>query len=224
MPVPLAEKLIARISVVTRRTHDTPEVFQNAVSYFTKNYNLKAKEVKMDSLYDATRAVINLIYSRMKDFKTTMTSGKGKFINEKLEMVKFLFGKSTLSKAPLVALNGSKIKLFLDSSRIPNYEKLVKSWEIEFGSFLDENSILMMPTLPTPAPYHDEMTLFLPSTCYTSIFNVLGFPSTQCPLGLNSNGMPYGIQIVGCKNNDALTIACAVELEKAFGGWKEPSI
>ncbi|GFS75584.1 fatty-acid amide hydrolase 2-A [Trichonephila clavipes] len=203
---------------------DIALALKSAVSYFTKNYYLEAEEVKMDSLYDANRAVINLIYSRMKDFKATLTAGKGNFINEKLEMVKFLLGKSTLSKAPLVALNGSKIKLFLDSSRTPNYEKLVKSWEIEFGSFLDENSILMMPTLPIPAPYHDEMTLFLPSTCYTSIFNVLGFPSTQCPLGLNSNGMPHGIQIVGCKNNDALTIACAVELEKAFGGWKELGI
>ncbi|GFY73208.1 fatty-acid amide hydrolase 2-A [Trichonephila inaurata madagascariensis] len=105
----------------------------------------------MNSLYDANRAVINLIYSRMKDFKATLTAGKGKFINEKLEMVKFLFGKSTLSKGPLVALNGSKIKLFLpDRSRTPYYEKLLKSWTVEFDSFLDENSILLMPTLPIP--------------------------------------------------------------------------
>ncbi|GFQ69864.1 fatty-acid amide hydrolase 2-A [Trichonephila clavata] len=203
---------------------DIALALKSAVSYFTKNYNLETKEVKMDCLYDANRAVTNLILSRTKDMKATLTAGKETFIDEKLEMVKFLFGKSILSKGPLVTLNGSKIKLFVDRSRTPYYEKMVKSWEVEFDSFLDENSVLLMPTLPIPAPYHDEMTLFLPSTCYTSIFNVLGFPSTQCPLGYNSNGMPYGIQIVGCKNNDALTIACAVELEKAFGGWKEPRI
>ncbi|GFS77665.1 fatty-acid amide hydrolase 2-A [Nephila pilipes] len=195
---------------------------ESAVSYFTKSYDLEAKEVKMISLYDANRAAINLIMNGVKDLKATLTAGKGNFINEKLDFVKFLFGKSTLSKGPLVVLNGSKIKLFLDKNKAAYYEELVKSWEKEFDNILDENAILLMPTMPMTAPYHSEITMFLPSSCYTSIFNVLGLPSTQCPLGYNSDGMPYGIQIVGRKNNDALTIACAVELEKAFGGWKDP--
>ncbi|GIY79559.1 fatty-acid amide hydrolase 2-A [Caerostris darwini] len=58
--------------------------------------------------------------------------------------------------------------------------------------------------------------------CYTGIFNVLGLPVTQCPLGFNKEGLPYGIQIVGGKNSDPLTIACAVELEKAFGVLTTP--
>ncbi|GBN72889.1 hypothetical protein AVEN_33772-1 [Araneus ventricosus] len=56
----------------------------------------------------------------------------------------------------------------------------------------------------------------------TSIVNILGLPSVYCPMGFSEQKLPYGIQIVGSKGNDALTIACAVELEKAFGGWKLP--
>ncbi|GFS99420.1 fatty-acid amide hydrolase 2-A [Nephila pilipes] len=194
----------------------------SAVSYFNKNYGLDAKEVKMNSLYDANRAVLNLMLSRVKDLKATLTAGKGNFINVKLDLIKYFFGKSILSQGPLITLNGSEIKLFFDESKAPHYEKLVKSWEVEFDKLLDENTILLMPTLPMTAPYHSEIFMFLPSTCYSSIFNVLGLPSTQCPIGYNSDGMPFGIQIIGSKNNDTLTIACAVELEKAFGGWKAP--
>ncbi|GFT68864.1 fatty-acid amide hydrolase 2-A [Nephila pilipes] len=52
---------------------------ESAVSYFTKSYDLEAKEVKMISLYDANRAVINLIMNGVKDLKPTLTAGP--FVN-----------------------------------------------------------------------------------------------------------------------------------------------
>lgn len=47
-------------------------------------------------------------------------------------------------------------------------------------------------------------------------------PVTQVPLGLNSNGLPIGIQIAATKNRDRHTIAVAEELERAFDGWTPP--
>lgn len=54
------------------------------------------------------------------------------------------------------------------------------------------------------------------------IFNILGLPVTQCPLGLSSDGLPLGVQIVAGKLQDRLSLATALYLEKAFGGWKDP--
>ncbi|XP_045394051.1 fatty-acid amide hydrolase 2 isoform X2 [Lemur catta] len=54
------------------------------------------------------------------------------------------------------------------------------------------------------------------------IFNVLGLPVTQCPLGLNAEGLPLGIQVVAGPFNDHLTIAVAQYFEKTFGGWVCP--
>ncbi|CAL1260760.1 unnamed protein product, partial [Larinioides sclopetarius] len=101
-----------------------------------------------------------------------------------------------------------------------HYENQLKSWINEFNSLLDEDTIMLMPSLPFTAPYHHEGFLLGNNVCYTGIFNILGLPSTSCPIGFNKKGMPIGIQIVGSKNNDPLTLACAVELEKGFGGWK----
>ncbi|GBN72890.1 Fatty-acid amide hydrolase 2-B [Araneus ventricosus] len=99
---------------------------------------------------------------------------------------------------------------------------MIKGLTQEFNDILDEDTVLLLPTAPYVAPYHNGTWPFLLSCCYTSIVNILGLPSTQCPMGFSEQKLPYGIQIVGSKGNDALTIACAVELEKAFGGWKPP--
>jgi fatty acid amide hydrolase 2 len=58
---------------------------------------------------------------------------------------------------------------------------------------------------------------------FSGIFNALELPVTQVPLGLDANGLPLGIQVVGAKGCDHLTIAVAMQLEKAFGGWTPPS-
>lgn len=55
------------------------------------------------------------------------------------------------------------------------------------------------------------------------MFNALGLPVTQCPIGLSRKGLPVGIQIAANKCNDHLTIAVAKEFEKAFGGWVPPN-
>lgn len=57
---------------------------------------------------------------------------------------------------------------------------------------------------------------------FAGIFNTLGLPVTQCPLGLSEEGLPLGVQVVGGKLQDRLTLAVALYLEKAFGGWRDP--
>jgi fatty acid amide hydrolase 2 len=54
-------------------------------------------------------------------------------------------------------------------------------------------------------------------------FNLAGVPVTQVPLGLNEGGLPLGVQVVVGAGRDHLSIAVALELERVFGGWTEPS-
>jgi len=89
---------------------------------------------------------------------------------------------------------------------------------------LGDDGIFIYPTHPTPAPYHNEPLIKPFNFSYSGIFNVLGLPATHCPMGLNSRGLPIGIQVVAGPDQDRLTLAMAVELEKAFGGWVPPSV
>lgn len=58
----------------------------------------------------------------------------------------------------------------------------------------------------------------------SGIINVLKFPATNIPMGLDSSGLPIGLQVVSKENNDRLCLAVANELEKAFGGWVPPEV
>lgn len=65
--------------------------------------------------------------------------------------------------------------------------------------------MFLYPTHPTAAPMHHE-PLFKPfNFSYTAIINVLGLPATACPLGLNKQGLPIGIQVRVDTLHDILT-------------------
>lgn len=60
---------------------------------------------------------------------------------------------------------------------------------------LGEDGIFLYPTHPTAAPLHHEPLIKPFNFTYTAIINVLGLPATACPLGLNKQGLPIGIQV-----------------------------
>ncbi|KAF2350042.1 Amidase signature domain [Trinorchestia longiramus] len=88
---------------------------------------------------------------------------------------------------------------------------------------LSNNGVLLYPSHPTLVPYHRQPFMLPLNFTYTAIFNALGLPVTQVPLGLAANGLPLGIQVVGGLKMDRLTLAVAADLEKAFGGWRCPA-
>ncbi len=87
---------------------------------------------------------------------------------------------------------------------------------------LGKTGVLILPTFTSTAPVHFAPMLRPFDWALTGIFNVLEFPATQVPVGLDTNGLPLGVQVVGAPGNDHLTIAVAMELERLFGGWVPP--
>jgi fatty acid amide hydrolase 2 len=84
------------------------------------------------------------------------------------------------------------------------------------------DGVMLYPSYAEPAPRHRWPLLPPTRWGYTSILNVLRVPSTQVPLGLNRQGLPLGVQVVGIHDHDHLTIAVAEALEEGFGGWVFP--
>lgn len=86
------------------------------------------------------------------------------------------------------------------------------------------NGVLLMPVHPTTAPLHDVPLSRPFNVAYTQLFNALLLPATSVPMGLDSDGMPVALQIVGAAGFDRLTIACGQALEHAgVAGWVPPS-
>jgi fatty acid amide hydrolase 2 len=95
----------------------------------------------------------------------------------------------------------------------------------EMQVLLGNDGVLFFPTFPQSAPYHFWPIIQNPfDYIYCGIFNALGLPSTQCPLGLDRQQLPLGIQCVAARGHDQLTLAVAQEIEQFRGGWVSPSL
>jgi fatty acid amide hydrolase 2 len=89
---------------------------------------------------------------------------------------------------------------------------------------LDPNTIALFPSYTRPAPRH-RSPIFTPlDFAYTAIVNIMEVPATQVPLGLNSKGLPLGVQVLAGHGEDTLSIAVAEVLEEEFGGWTPPDL
>ena len=86
------------------------------------------------------------------------------------------------------------------------------------------DGVLLYPPLPRVAPRHNGT--FVRPWVFTSmfVFNLAGLPVTQVPLGLGRKGLPLGVQVAAAPGRDDLTIAAALELERACGGWVPPRL
>ncbi len=79
--------------------------------------------------------------------------------------------------------------------------------------------VMLYPSYSMPAPRHHQPLLPPIHWGYTAIFNVMETPVTQVPLGLNAEGLPLGLQVVGAHHRDHVTLAVGLALEDAMGGW-----
>ncbi|MBS0421053.1 MAG: amidase [Proteobacteria bacterium] len=90
----------------------------------------------------------------------------------------------------------------------------------EIEDALGNDGVMLYPIAIDVAPRHgvESIQYFR----FAGLFNVLEMPSTQTPLGLGREGLPLGVQVIGGRGQDHLTIAVALALERALGGWVPP--
>lgn len=86
---------------------------------------------------------------------------------------------------------------------------------------LGDEGVLLYPMAVRPAPRHGWGVAS--NFRFTGLFNGFELPSTQVPLGLGEAGLPLGVQVIGSRGRDHVTIAVAVELERVLGGWVPPA-
>jgi fatty acid amide hydrolase 2 len=84
------------------------------------------------------------------------------------------------------------------------------------------DGVMLHPPFARVAPRH-SVTVGRPwLLAPMALFNLLGLPVTQVPLGIGEKGLPLGVQVAAGSGRDHVAIAVALELERAFGGWVSP--
>jgi fatty acid amide hydrolase 2 len=162
--------------------------------------------------------IVNMWTSKIRSVSKTpfvKTLGNGQAIQPFSELIKWVVRKPSYTLPAL--LTAIMDQLPYSNKQMNATIKEMEHLKNVLIKTIGPSGIMLFPSHPTTAPRH-YMPLFTPfSWGYTGLFNVLGFPATQVPLGLDKKGLPTGIQIVSIPGNDHVTIAVAMELEKIFG-------
>ncbi len=153
-------------------------------------------------------------------FRSLMREGREDMLPI-LELLRLPFGKSNYT-FPGLGLAVLEIVPNLMKQRTQKLCELGGELRRELEELLGDDGVLLFPSYPTVAPRHNLALLPPLKWAYTAIFNVLEMPVTQVPLGLDDRGVPVGVQVAATNQRDHLGIACALELERACGGWVPP--
>lgn len=194
---------------------------RKAISHFEKMYGVKAVKVNLIELYHG----LKIFGSKMKtnaaaSFSSNMANKKGE-VNGVVEFLKWLVGCSDHT-LPAIMLSVYE-KIFNDDPEfVHDMDSKLTSLKTQLDTLLGDNGVFFYPTLPKAALYHNQMIVQPLNFTYTCIFNVLGLPATHCPMGLNSQGLPIGFQVISNSFQDGLNFAVAKEFERSFGGWVPP--
>lgn len=147
--------------------------------------------------------------------------GDGAPINLIREMLVYLTGCSPYTIPSLVLVAIEEAGKNHPDDLLP-YLEAGKKLRKELCEAIGPNGVMLYPPYTEPAPLHRKPLMPPFQWVYTGIINVMEMPASQIPLGLNRDGLPLGVQAITTHGNDHVSIAVAMELEKAFGGWIPP--
>ncbi|XP_068081794.1 fatty-acid amide hydrolase 2 [Anabrus simplex] len=212
-------------SVLVSPVH--PEIrtaMRKVVAHFEKAYGIKPQKI-LNKKFSKSAPIW---FAKMKvkgapSFSEQLTNLEGS-VNVYLEFLKWILCWSNHTFIGLCTALTEMWGVKHGSEKHQYLVNMCSQLKLELQDMLGTDGVLLYPTHPTPAPYHNEPVIKPFNFSYTGIINVLGLPATNCPLGLSENGLPLGIQVIANQNQDHLTLAVACELEKAFGGWVPPAI
>lgn len=201
---------------------DMVKAMGKVLQHFENAYKIKPQRLELKSLKHAfVMWSSKMSNSGAPSFSYEMGDRKRE-VNCMLEFLEWIVGLSNFTFPAILLSFTEKFMPAEDSEENERHFNMCSDLQREFQSYLKDDGVFFFPSHPEPAPHHYE-PIFKPfNFVYTAIFNVLGFPVTQVPLGLGRDGLPVGVQVVSNLHNDHLTLAVAVELEKACGGWVPP--
>lgn len=186
-----------------------------------RSLGANVREVRFSTLRNAMEIWAAMIHEA-QETPYAQLLGNGKLVRPGPELLRWVFGRSQHT-FPSIGL--CVLELVADAMPKRRKQMLAMGRRLreELTKEIGDNGVMLYPTYPTPAPRHDRPLMWPFYWPYTAIMNVMEVPVTQVPLGLNTEGLPLGLQVVGNHDNDHLCMAVGLELERAFGGWQPVS-
>jgi len=191
---------------------------KRVVAYLSEKTGSHAEELNLEGFSYVSALAKFALSQECDNFGKDVTGRTSEAVWYK-ELLKYIFGKSDLTFAAIIMLINNNV---MPTPKADWAHHVLGNLQAELMDKLSDDGILIFPSNPLPPHYHHLSYLRPFNFNYFSIFNVSKFPATQVPMGLNSEGVPLGVQIVAGPKMDRLCVAVARALEENFGGYVTP--
>ncbi|CAJ0593527.1 unnamed protein product [Cylicocyclus nassatus] len=212
---------ISGVPLIPPLHSDMRRTLRKAVGYFERKYDLVAHRLDLPLVKYAMEMFLVSMYVRggpkLSEYMLCVEASKGS-VNTFIETIKLVLGKSNHTLPGIIAAIIDNVDALSEEQKreiIYKRDRLIR----ELKELLGNDGIFFFPSWPCTALFHNEPILSPVNFAYTALFNAIAFPAIECPMGLDKNGMPLGVQIIAPPNSDRLLIAAAKDLEEGFGGW-----
>ncbi|QER41835.1 Asp-tRNA(Asn)/Glu-tRNA(Gln) amidotransferase subunit GatA [Thermodesulfobacterium sp. TA1] len=200
---PEIKQKIEEVVEALKKTHEIKEVSLPHTEYAVATYYIIAPAEASSNLarYDGVKYGLRIESSNLIDmYKKTRAKGFGKEVKRRI-----MIGTYALSAGYYDAfyLKASKVRTLILR---------------DFLEAFKEVDLLITPVTPTP-PFKigekitDPLQMYL-SDIFTIPVNLAGLPGISLPIGLNSEGLPIGLQIIGPHFREDLLFSLAYQIEK----------
>jgi Asp-tRNA(Asn)/Glu-tRNA(Gln) amidotransferase A subunit family amidase len=96
---------------------------------------------------------------------------------------------------------------------------------------MEDVTILLSPVSTRPAFRHGEGNWrmgekenYRDTMRYSQWLNLAGFPGVAVPVGISSEGLPIGVQVIGRPFEEEKILAVAEAIERGRGAWEVPNV
>ncbi|VDL64120.1 unnamed protein product [Nippostrongylus brasiliensis] len=209
------------VPLIQPLSKDMRTTLRKAVGYFERKYDLVAHRLDLPLARFAIEMFVVSMYQKggpkLSEYMLCAEGSKG-HVNTPIELIKFFMGKSNHTLPGIIGAIIDDADAMSDEQKKEicyKRDRLIR----ELKELLSTDGIFLFPSWPCTALYHNQPLLAPVNFAYTALFNAIAFPAIECPMGLDKNGIPLGVQIVASPNSDRILIAAAKDLEEGFGGW-----
>lgn len=208
--------------LVSKCSPDILSGMTSVIEHFLSKYKVTAQKVTIEEFkYGMFLWYCEANVKDAPSMATQINDGRCE-MNPFVELAKKIFNLSEHTLHSILGVFFEKLSPTYGTSLHTHLSQRANEMREKFNDLVGDNGVLLMPCHPEAAPAHGTTMIKALNVAYTGIATTLLSPITQCPLGMNTDGLPYGIQVIAKPYNDRYTLAVAEEIEIAFGGWQPP--
>lgn len=136
-----------------------------------------------------------MVFLTMGDIDDIENLFEGKGVGSFSELFRYMTFRSKSMINPILYGVLRKFVPLIPKSTMDQCYRGLDELRHKLGDILGNDGVLIYPSTTAPAHFHGGGIPKIFDSSYMGIFNALGFPATNCPVGINSSGLPFGIQV-----------------------------